>query len=152
MIFKSRTTVLAVASSGGHWQQLLLATEELRGSDIVFATTKRELLDQAGLQGFLVSDSNRSSPLRLCRTVWDCMNMVFRLRPKVVISTGAAPGLLCLVFGSLIGARTIWIDSFANVEKLSMSGKIAGYVASEWLTQWEHLSSTRGPTYIGELL
>jgi UDP-N-acetylglucosamine:LPS N-acetylglucosamine transferase len=73
-------------------------------------------------------------------------------RPDVVISTGAAPGLLGLILGRLFGAKAIWIDSVANSEKLSMSGKIAGYVADLWITQWSHLSSKSGPRHFGSVL
>lgn len=44
-------------------------------------------------------------------------------RPDIVISTGAAPGFFALLFGKLLGARTIWIDSIANAEQLSVSGQ-----------------------------
>jgi len=37
----------------------------------------------------------------------------------VIVSTGAAPGYFAIVLGRLFGARTIWIDSMANIENLS---------------------------------
>ena len=153
-VVRGRTDIVAVASSGGHWQQLLLATETLRKErNILYVTTKPELLVQAGIQnGVTVLDCNRDTPLKLAKSVVQCLSVIFGRRPSVVISTGAAPGLICLAAGRIIGAHTIWIDSFANVEKLSMSGKIARYIAKTWMTQWEHLSSPNGPTYAGELL
>ena len=70
----------------------------------------------------------------------------------VVISTGAAPGLLCLPAARLIGARTLWIDSIANGERLSLSGRIARRLAHECLTQWEHLACEPKPKYRGAVL
>lgn len=58
----------------------------------------------------------------------------------------------CLLAGKLTGKRTIWIDSVANVEKLSLSGKLAGHIATLWLTQWQHLSRPDGPHYAGAVL
>jgi UDP-N-acetylglucosamine:LPS N-acetylglucosamine transferase len=75
-----------------------------------------------------------------------------RTRPDVVISTGAAPGLFGILFGRLVGARTIWIDSIANAEKLSLSGRIASRIAHIALTQWPHLAATRRPSYRGSIL
>ena len=66
--------------------------------------------------------------------------MLLRERPHVVISTGAAPGYLALRAGKLLGARTIWIDSVANVEELSLSGRMSSSVADLCLTQWPHLA------------
>jgi len=61
-------------------------------------------------------------------------------------------GYFALRFGKLFGARTIWIDSMANAEELSKSGKEVGRYADLWLTQWEHLASSEGPRFIGAVL
>lgn len=147
-----KKNILAVASSGGHWQQLLLVSEAFEDMSPVFVTTKEELLRQAGKQGRVVNDCNRNQPLLLLKCFIECAKIVYTVRPKVIISTGAAPGIICMAFGKLIGAKAIWIDSFANVEQLSMSGKIARYISDTWLTQWEHLSDNQGPSYKGALL
>lgn len=149
-----KSKIMAVASSGGHWQQLLLVSEAFEDLDPVFVTTKPELLKQAGKieNGYAVNDCNRNQPMKTAKCLFQCMRLVFTLRPKVVISTGAAPGLICMILGRMIGARGNWIDSFANVEQLSMSGKMARFIAHRWITQWEHLSSEKGPYFHGALL
>ena len=76
---------------------------------------------------------------------------MLRERPDVVVSTGAAPGYLALRCAKLLGARTVWIDSVANVEELSLSGRIASTKADLCLTQWPHLAA--GPVgYEGSVL
>ena len=72
--------------------------------------------------------------------------------PDVIVSTGAAPGYIALRLGRLLGSRTIWLDSIANVERLSMSGEIVGRHADLWLTQWPQLSRTGGPDCWGAVL
>jgi hypothetical protein len=69
-----------------------------------------------------------------------------------VVTTGAAPGYWAIRFGKLIGARTIWIDSIANAEELSMSGRLASKVADVCLTQWPHLDGEHGAQYAGSVL
>lgn len=78
--------------------------------------------------------------------------LVARHRPEVVISTGAAPGLFAVVIGKLFRARTIWLDSLANVDELSRSGQLVRRFADVWLTQWEHLARTPGPEFAGKVL
>jgi Oligosaccharide biosynthesis protein Alg14 like len=56
------------------------------------------------------------------------------------------------VFGRFLGARTIWVDSIANIDVLSMSGQKAGRYADLWLTQWPELASPNGPEYRGSVL
>jgi hypothetical protein len=69
-----------------------------------------------------------------------------------VISTGAAPGYFAVRIGKLFGARTIWVDSVANAEELSLSGKEAGRHVDLWLTQWPHLARPEGPHFKGNVL
>ena len=73
-------------------------------------------------------------------------------RPDVIISTGAAPGYIALRIGKLIGAKTVWLDSIANAEELSLSGAMAGRYADLWLTQWAHLAGENGPYFRGAVL
>jgi UDP-N-acetylglucosamine:LPS N-acetylglucosamine transferase len=75
--------------------------------------------------------------------------LVLRLRPDVVFTTGAAPGLAAIVCGRAMGAKTIWVDSIANSEQVSRSGRHAGRVAHVWLTQWPALARTGGPEHWG---
>ena len=82
----------------------------------------------------------------------DTFGLVWRTAPSVVISTGAAPGLFAIIFGKFRGAKTVWIDSVANCEQMSMSGKIAGKLADLCLTQWQHLETGNGPHYLGSVL
>ena len=78
--------------------------------------------------------------------------IMFRERPDVVVSTGAAPGYFCLKFAKWVGARTVWIDSIANADCLSLAGEKAGRYADLWLTQWPHLARPDGPHYRGAVL
>ncbi|MNR47458.1 Oligosaccharide biosynthesis protein Alg14 like protein [compost metagenome] len=78
--------------------------------------------------------------------------VIIKYRPDVVVSTGAAPGFFALVFGRLIGAKTIWIDSVANAEELSLAGRKVRRWANHWLTQWPDLAQDDGPSYIGSVI
>jgi UDP-N-acetylglucosamine:LPS N-acetylglucosamine transferase len=78
-------------------------------------------------------------------------------RPDVVITTGSAPALISVILAKyLFRAHTIWIDSIANAERLSTSGKTAGRFADIWLTQWPQLAKSEGterhPQYWGAVL
>jgi len=52
--------------------------------------------------------------------------------------------------GKLLGRKTIWIDSIANVNHLSLSGRIAAIFVSRVYTQWQHLS-TEKINYAGDI-
>lgn len=145
-------TVLAVASGGGHWQQLMLVARAFEDCELRYATTMAGLAPEDGAEVVTIRDFNRSNPLRMILAAGQLFRLCRQTRPSIVITTGAAPGLLALVIGKLFGARTIWIDSVANSEKLSMSGKIAGWICDLWITQWPHLAKGRRLRYFGRLL
>jgi hypothetical protein len=56
-----------------------------------------------------------------------------------------------VILGRLLGARTIWLDSIANAERISLSGRLVRPFASVWLTQWEHLARGTRPEYAGQV-
>ena len=145
--------VLAISSGGGHWVQLLRLRPAFAGCDVTYATVRRTYQsDVDGARFRLIADCNRTQKLRLC---WSCLTILLvlaRVRPDIVVSTGAAPGYFAIWLGRILGARTIWVDSVANAEELSMSGRMAGRHAHLWLTQWPHLAHPDGPQFKGSVL
>lgn len=148
-----RRRVLAIASGGGHWIQLQRLLPALDGHELVFATVSPDYAAEvAPRELHVIPDANRDRPFRIVLLALAVLRLVWRLRPQVVVSTGAAPGLFGIVFGKLLGARTAWIDSLANVERVSLSGRLARPFADLWLTQWPGLARPGGPRYEGSVL
>jgi UDP-N-acetylglucosamine:LPS N-acetylglucosamine transferase len=149
-----RKRVLAVASGGGHWVQLRRLFGAFEDCDLALATVHADYVADApsGARFYTIRDATRWDRLALLHLAFQVLRIVVMERPHVVVSTGAAPGYLALRIGKMLGARTIWIDSIANVEHMSLSGKKIKPHADVWLTQWEHLSSPNGPGFIGSVI
>ena len=144
--------VLAVCSGGGHWVQMRRLLPAFEGQRIIVGTTDPRAAEGCGAERVCaIVDASRWAKWKLLQSALGIAWLVLTLRPDVVISTGAAPGYFALLFGKLVGARTIWVDSVANADELSLSGKKAGRVADLWLTQWEHLAREGGPLYRGSV-
>jgi UDP-N-acetylglucosamine:LPS N-acetylglucosamine transferase len=149
-----RIKVLAVSSGGGHWVQLLRLRPAFADCDVTFATVSRSYRSDlpAGTPFHTIPDASmwHKSRLLLC---WVCVIwLLLRVRPNVVVSTGAAPGYFAVRTAAFLGARTIWVDSIANAEQLSLSGREAGKHVDHWITQWPHLAGQNGPFYYGNVL
>lgn len=146
--------IMAVASAGGHWVQLSRISPAFEGHDCQYVSTMKSMVAPSGNRQVLaVHDASRHEPFRLIalwlRLAWH----VVKFRPNVLITTGAAPGLIALQISKMIGARTIWIDSIANAEQLSMSGQLARRFADDWMTQWPHVAEKYdGLKYAGRVL
>ena len=146
--------VLAVASGGGHWVQLLRLRDAFCDLDVAYVSV------DAGYRGDVPEHR-----FHVVRNVtrwdrWGHVTLIVQLtrillaeRPQAIITTGAAPGFFALALGkTLLRARTLWIDSIANTEQLSMSGHYARHFADVCLTQWPELSGHSGPQYWGAVL
>lgn len=147
------TRVFAIASAGGHWQQLMALRPAFEGCDVLFATTLEGLAEEFdAAPAVLVPDCSRSDSWKLPWLALRIGVRLLRFRPHVVVSTGALPGVIALALGKALWARTIWVDSIANAEEMSMSGKLARCVADLWLSQWPHVAEAEGSDYLGAIL
>jgi UDP-N-acetylglucosamine:LPS N-acetylglucosamine transferase len=150
---QNREKVLAVASSGGHWVQLRRIAPAFADSEVVYVTVMDSYRSQVPDNTFYsVHDATRWNKLGLIVLALQLAWIILKEKPDVVISTGAAPGYFAILLGRFFRAKTIWIDSMANIEELSMSGSRVGRYADLWLTQWPHLARSEGPHYAGGVL
>jgi UDP-N-acetylglucosamine:LPS N-acetylglucosamine transferase len=153
-MMEKRPKVLAISSGGGHWVQLLRLRPAFDGCEVVYATVsegyRADLDPDAVLH--VVPDANRWNKIKLLRSASAIFRLILRLKPDVVITTGAAPGYFAVRIGKLLGARVVWVDSIANAEELSLSGQKAGSFVDLWLTQWPQLARECGPKHFGNVL
>ncbi len=149
---KVRKKILAVASGGGHWIQLLRLMPAFQSHDVTFVSTNIGFAKMVpNHQFFAIADSNRRNKTALFYSLFTTLKLVFNLRPQIIITTGAAPGLIAIVIGRCFGAKTLWVDSLANVEEVSMSGRIAKRIAHSVYTQWPNLAN-KGYEYYGNVI
>ncbi|PQO45670.1 hypothetical protein C5Y93_13295 [Blastopirellula marina] len=133
-----------MSSRGGHWIQLLRLKEAFAGQQVTFVTTVPEYRSMVGDADFrVVTEASRSTKIRMVIMALQVLWILLRVRPSAIVTTGAAPGFIAVMLGKRLGIRTLWVDSIANADEMSMSGKLAMRHADTVLTQWEHLSSDR---------
>lgn len=146
--------VLAIASAGGHFNQLMQLRPAFDAHHVTYVTTLAGLAEEfKALPCVQIPDCNAGTPLRVMTCVVVTGWFVLRVRPHAIITTGALPGVIALAWGRLIGARTLWIDSVANAEELSASGRLARRVAHVTLSQWPQVAEAEpGVDYQGSVL
>lgn len=150
----SRTIrLLAVSSGGGHWVQMLRLRPAFLGTEVHFASVEHSSARQVSPAPFHhFPDANKDHPFRLIRTAFRLAVIVARVRPHVVISTGAAGGYLAIRIARLIGARTMFIDSIANAHELSVSGRLSKGVADRVLSQWPGVAESHAIEFCGAVI
>lgn len=145
---EKKKTILAVASKGGHLVQLLRLRSIFDKHDTIYISND----DSLNVDRYIrVIDANMDSKFKLIVLSIQLFILTIWYRPDVVISTGAAPGFFAIFFGHLIGSKTIWLDSIANAEEMSLSGGKVAKWAGLWLTQWAEVAKPDGPHYKGSV-
>jgi len=157
----SYTTDLKIcvgASAGGHMNQMLKlldASDSWPQRPSFYITTLAELAGKLERFGpvYVIGECNRLHPLTTILLFVKALKIVLRERPDVVITTGALPLAMVCVAAKLRGAKVVWIDSIANVDKFSMSGSLVRHFADLFLTQWPELAEKyENAEYVGTLL
>ncbi|WP_407180060.1 UDP-N-acetylglucosamine--LPS N-acetylglucosamine transferase [Bradyrhizobium sp. STM 3562] len=146
--------ILVVASGGGHWIQMRRLQPAFDGLDVAFVSVHSAYAEEvSGYRFYAVRDVTRRDRIGLAVLVTQLTFILMRERPRVVVTTGSAPGMIALALAKcLLRSRTLWIDSIANCEQMSLSGQRAGRFCDVWLTQWPHLRRTSGPDYWGAVI
>ncbi len=162
MATKHPKRILAISSKGGHWVEMRRLRQAWDDCDVVWCATspayRDDLIndadpDEPHPRFYFVMEANRWQKMRLIGQLIGVLWVLIRVRPDVVVSTGASPGFFAIMLGkTLFRARTIWVQSIADTESMSMSGSLAGRYADLWLTQWEHLAQPDGPHYHGTII
>lgn len=144
--------ILLVSSSGGHWEQLLTLSAGFDNFELSYVCSDPTQSTRVSGAFHPIMDCNQNQPIRLLRCLMQSFKIVRKVKPDAIVSTGAAPGLMVIVAGRLMGIKTVWIDSVANVEKLSLSGKLARFIAGQTYTQWPHLAQDNKIVFRGSVL
>ena len=152
---KANPNICLVASSGGHLTQLLRLSQAWTGYRTFVVTTKEMVRDSMSASGqiYVVGECNRQTPIKGLGVFWQCIKAVLRERPSVVISTGAAVGAMMCWLAKLQGAKIVWVDSIANISKLSLSGRLVRPIADVCMTQWPDVARLYGDVdYVGAVV
>jgi len=152
---KENLRICLAASAGGHISQLLKISDNWNEHDTFCVTTTDVIRDMLREHGkvYVVGECNRQHPIRVLKVLVQCIKVVLREKPDVVISTGAAAGCMVCFISKLLGAKVIWIDSITNVERISLSGRMVRYISDLFLVQWPKLTKQyRNVEYVGTVI
>lgn len=139
-------TVLFVSSAGGHLTELLHLETLFGQYHSVVITEKTETTKSIKLRGVDIVFLNYASRSNMIRFIWINVRNVFasvvlftKYAPHVIVTTGANTAVpLCLI-GKLLGSKIIYIETVANSEKSSITGKIIYPISDLFIVQWESM-------------
>jgi len=148
-----------MASGGGHFQELCELTSLAEAYDhILISTELNKAVSETCpfrriyLIGEVGQGQWRKHPGEMLRALWRILRILLRERPGFVISTGAGIAVPGFLAAKLLGIRTIYVESYARVESLSLAGRICYRLSNLFLVQHAGLAAQLShAVYVGSL-
>jgi beta-1,4-N-acetylglucosaminyltransferase len=133
--------MLLVCSSGGHLQQMLALKGAWEPFSHVWVT-----FDKSDCQSLLAGEdvvyaywpTNRSLK-NLVRNSFVAWRTLRRVRPRIMLTTGAGVAVPFAWLGRLFGVHIIYVESFTRIERPSLSCRLIAPVAHRMYAQWPEL-------------
>lgn len=147
--------LLLVCSTGGHLLQLRLLDEVWRGRQRVWVTHRGAdasslLADEEVV--FAHGPTTRNI-VNLARNLILACRIVRRVRPRVLLTTGAGVAVPFAWVAKLYGAEIVYVESLTRIERPSLSCRLVAPVASRIYVQWPELTgSVLGARFVGSVL
>lgn len=134
--------ICLVGSSGGHLTHLYMLKGLWEHEERFWVT-----FDKEDARGLLIGEkmypcyypTNRNIK-NLIRNTWVAIRVLWKERPDVIISSGAAVAVPFFYLGKLLGAKTVFIEVFDRIDRLTLTGKLVYPIADLFVVQWEELA------------
>lgn len=139
--------VMFISSTGGHLTELLELKKMFKKYDYSIITEKtksnRTLKnDYPKKVHYLLYGTKHNKikyPFILLINTFISLYYFIKIRPKVIITTGAhTAGPMCCI-GKLFGSKIIYIETFANINSKTVTGSIIYKFADVFIVQWESM-------------
>lgn len=137
--------VLFISSTGGHLNELMQLKKMFDKYDyhIITEKTKSNMFlsekypNKVNYLIYGTKDHILTYPFKLLANCFKSLYFYLKVKPKVIISTGAHTAGPMLCIGKLLGSKIIYIESFANIETKTITGRIVYLFADLFIVQWE---------------
>ena len=143
MMDEKKIKVCFAASSGGHYEQLMMLKPLMDRYDSVIITEKTQYDAEAGGgKTYYLKQVNRKEktfPVRIIVNLFLSLRIFFVEKPDVIICTGVLAMIPMCLLMKLFKRKLIYIESFAKVTSPTETGKLLYKYADQFYVQWESM-------------
>ena len=139
--------VLLISSTGGHLNELLQLKSIMNKYDSYLITEKtkstislkEEYKDKISYLIYGTKHNMLTYPFKLLANCFKSLYFYFKIKPDVIVTTGAhSAGPMCCI-GKIFGSKIIYIETFANIHSKTVTGRIVYKFADLFIVQWESM-------------
>lgn len=135
--------ILFVASAGGHLEETLaLKSLENRYNTVLITEKTENDITYWQDKCYYMHKVNRKEIKSLIIYIgifFKSLVILLKEKPQIIISTGAMIAFPTCLLGKLMGKKIIYIETMANINSKSMTGKIVYKFADLFIVQWESM-------------
>lgn len=133
--------VCFAASSGGHFEQILMLKPIMDKYDSFIVTEKTFYNTTVKNQKmYYVCQVNRKEKMVLFKILWNFLISLYiflKEKPDVIITTGVLGMIPICIIAKTFGKKLIFIESFAKVTSATKTGKLMYKFADQFYVQWK---------------
>ena len=138
---KDKIKICFAASSGGHYEQLMMLKPLMEEYDSFVVTEQTDYNAKVkGKKTYYMKQVNRREKtfiLRMIQNMWRSLKVYMKEKPDVVICTGVLAMIPMCLLSKLMGKKLIYIESFAKVTSPTETGKLLYRFADQFYVQWK---------------
>ena len=131
------------ASSGGHFEQLMMLKPLMDKYDSFIVTEKTDYsVMNNDRKVYYLGQINRNEKTFIFKMIinsFKSFNIFINEKPDIVISTGALSTIPICILSKVFRKKVIFIESFAKVTSPTLTGKLVYKFADQFYVQWEQL-------------
>ena len=143
LMTNSNLKIIFAASSGGHFEQLLMLKPLMEKYESVLVTEKTGYgAGKLDVKTYYVKQINRKELLFILKFIvnsFKSLGIIIKEKPDVMITTGVLATIPLALLMKLFKKKLIYIESFAKVTSKTLSGKLLYKYADRFYVQWEEM-------------
>lgn len=149
--------LMFISSSGGHFSELKRISKAFKDDyNISWVVEKSDLTTKQKHMYFLLNNNAKRRSLKyFIKFLLNALKSVYlfiRLRPAIIITTGANPAIVMMFLGKLFKKKTIFIETAARVNQPSKTGLFLHKICGLTIVQWESLKDVYPGSVYGGLI
>ena len=140
---KEKIKICFAASSGGHYEQLMMLRPLMKEYDS-FVITEQTVYNAKAKdeRTYYMNQVNRRQKdfvWKMVQNTWKSIRIYQKEKPDVVICTGVLAMIPICLISKFMGKKLIYIESFAKVTSPTETGKLLYRFADRFYVQWQSM-------------
>ena len=105
----------------------------------IYPKLKDEYKEKMGYMVFGTKDHMLTYPFKLLANCFISVYYFIKIRPKYIVTTGThTAGPICYL-GKIFGSKIIYIETMANINRKTQTGRLIYPIADLFIVQWESM-------------